>query len=330
MDAIVAQIIGGYRTALGMYEGTLGPTNAKLRQAQALFAELEKLAERSADVAAFTTGAADKLGRVGMLIGELASEKPAPPSASSSNVPPAVAQAAAGYHAAFASVRGQPHLPETRKVYERVFAIEAASATPVAFQRALAEEGLLVAMARVPAIENAQNQLEGARGLSLPVMARCHETLVERLGTAKSAQEVEHEATHAAELSEIESAWDATFLAHATALFAALTSWMWVKDEAHRQAVEDAARFTGDWLGKDLETLLAVPRVADHFDKILARGVAGHATANDLRDALRAALELCMRGRPPVVVGPPIELVFWGRKTSLDALLPVYASAPRP
>lgn len=218
MDPVAKQMLDGFSYSVKNYTASLGPENAKLKEAQQCLSRLEKKAEAGSDVAALA-GDPD-FARLGQLVGELAMEKPpakktetpaaAAPAAASGGIPPA-SLAAGGYHIAWQQLDGASQ-QKMKKYYDRIFEIEKKSENAVFFNAMLMEDGVLFAMAREPLLEETKTAQEKARAAWSPTVNFQQSLALKTYAAAQTAQELEFEAAKMAELSNVEHEWDALFL----------------------------------------------------------------------------------------------------------------------
>ena len=220
MDSTLKQMLDGFRYSLDNYSSTLSPDNEKLLRARELMDSLTGKAEAGADMMSISTD--PDFAAVGMLLGELASEPPAPreeraatsgqtaAGTSVDGVPPA-SIAAAGYHMAFdalpSAVKKKQH-----PYYQRIFEIEEAAPDAVHFNTMLVEDGVLLEMSREPLIESARETLEQAKDLHSPTVDFQQGLAIEAYAGVTTIAEMEYQGTLMAELSNVEHEWDGMFI----------------------------------------------------------------------------------------------------------------------
>ncbi|MBN2159374.1 MAG: hypothetical protein JW807_08250 [Spirochaetes bacterium] len=329
MDETIKKMLSGYELGLNAYRDRLGESNETLKKATGVFRKLCGLAESAGDMTSFysnpeVTGLSADLSA---LLTELAKEKPA---RSSGTVPPASA-AAAGYHLAYDQLPKE--MGKTRAVYERIFEIEKSSENALVFTRAMAEEGLFLKMSAVALLEKEEGLRENAERLSLPVMVNYHEKANEIIPTARSIAELEYRTGLEAEVSIYQNLWDTALLnTTATLLGNAIAGWMLTQSEDERQEVENSYRFIADFYGLDFDALFGVPRIRDHFEKIVFESVKkdmaqkGTDSPEALLASFKAVVDTCLKGREPVATGPERnrKLVLWGIETDMAGLEKAY------
>ena len=330
MDTTLKQIVSSFETGLTNYRDKLGAGNAKLTAAQAVFEKLTAAATAAKDMMDFygrPEGPA-LMNQLSAMMPELAKEQPV----QGSRTVPAASAVAAGYHMAYDQMPKDD--PATNQVYERVFACEREAENAAVFLRMMAEEGLNLKMSAVPLLARHAPLAAHARRLSQPVMAIYEERTLAKARAARSIAELEYETTFEAELSLYQNLWDLQLLNCTEVLLGnAITSWMLTHHEDDRQEVENACRFIADFFGLDFDALFAVPRIWDHFVKVLFNtlkpnlAATGVDTPEKLRDGFKQVLEACIAGKPPVVVGPPSRrtLVLWGRPAEVGDVEACYA-----
>lgn len=329
MDATIKQVLSGYELGLNAYREKLGESNGIVNKATDAYRKLCGLAESATDATAFYANpeAAGLMADLAALLAGLAKEKPV---RGLRTVPPASA-AAAGYHLAYDQIPKE--MTETRAVYERIFEIEKSSENALVFTRAMAEEGLYLKMSAVPLIEKQAGLRENAEKLSLPVMANYHENMDRAIPAAGSIAELEYRAGLEAEVAFYQNLWDTSLLnTTATLIGNAIAGWMMTQSEDERQEVENSYRFIAEFYGLDFDALFAVPRIKDHFEKIVFETVKkdlarqGTDTADKLIASFREAVDACMKGREPLKMGPERNrvLVLWGIETDIAELEKAY------
>ncbi|GEM_PF-1353210 len=220
MDSTLKQMLDGFSFSLNNYSNTLSPDNEKLMRAKELMASLTEKAEAGADMVSISTD--PDFAAVGMLLGELASEPPAPQEERASapqqsqagsaagGVPPA-SIAAAGYHMAFDALPAGAQEKQS-KYYQRIFDIEAASPDAVHFNTMLIEDGVLFEMSREPLIESARETLEKAEDVHSPTVNHQQSLAEETYAAVSTVAELEYCGTLMAELSNVEHEWDGMFI----------------------------------------------------------------------------------------------------------------------
>ena len=217
MDSTLKQMLDGFSFSISNYESSLGPANAKLCRARELLARLTEKAENGADMAAISM---DPLfSETAVLLGELASEPPLPPSEIeamaargeiSDEIPPASVPAA-GYHMAYDSM--PPEQREKQKVYySRIFELEEKAENAVHFNALLMEDSVILDMSRIPLVESARETLEKAASAHSPTVDFQQKLAALTYSRVGTVCELEFEGTKMAELSNTEHPWDALYL----------------------------------------------------------------------------------------------------------------------
>lgn len=333
MDEGSRGMLDSYKSGIDNYVKKLGNDHPKIVPLLGLFAEFEALGEKCSDYGAFHAAASEQnfYGRLTNLMTEAAMAQPADGKTNE----PTVAQAAAGYHAAYDSLGSAAKAGATGKIYERIFAIEKDSASALQFTRRLAEEHLLVDISRVHLIEEfkrAQQQIKdapkqtGGGGISVPATDAYLKSTIEVMQNAKSITEVEYLAVARAEIAQLATLWDNGFCNALYHMFGnALSGYMMASTEENRQKVESLARFIGDYFGVDWQALHQVERVWHYFSVTIWPTVAanyaarGITTAEGFRDYMKQSFDQAMKDKPPVAVNSANQTAwFWGELVSLS------------
>lgn len=216
MDATVKQMLEGFGYGISNYTSSLGPDNAKIREAKRIYDDLVKKAEAGADVRAISMDSG--FMRLGQLVGELASETPLSPGELAAygdgiradEIPPASVPAA-GYRMAWDQLDAATK-QKMKNYYDRIFAIEAKAENAVFFNTMLREDGVLLDMSREPLIEEAKKALAAAREAYSPTVNYQQGLAVKTYGAVGTVQELEFEGAKMAEMSNVEHEWDAQYL----------------------------------------------------------------------------------------------------------------------
>jgi len=323
MDPSVKQMLAGFEQGLTAHLERLGESNETLKKAMEAYRKLTEHAESSDDMMAFYAKpeVASLMKDLSALLVDLSKEKPARGVRSV----PAASAAAAGYHLAYDQIPKENE--KTRAVYRRIFEIEKNSENALVFTRAMAEEGLYLKMSLVPMLEKQQGLVENAEKLSLPVMMNYHGRMIEKVAASRSIAELEYCAGLESEIAFYQNLWDTLLLNTTTTLLGnAIAGWLLTQSENERQEVENAYRFIAEFYGLDFDALYSVPRLRDHFDRIVFASVKekiaqqGIDAPDALLETFRSVLEECMKGREPVVVGPKKNrtLELWGIETDIN------------
>ncbi len=329
MDETVKQVLSGYELGLTAYMERLGESSAVLEKAMDAYRQLCGHADSARDMLSFYAKpeVTALMADLSALLAALAKEKPV----RGIRTVPAASAAAGGYHLACEQLPKELH--RTRGVYERIFEIEKSSENALVFTRAMAEEGLYLKMSAVPMMEKQEGLRENAEKMSLPVMMNYHEKMSEKIPAARSIAELEYHADLESEVALYQNLWDLSLLnTTSTLLGNALAGWMMTQSEDDRQEVENAYRFIAGFYGLDFDGLYGVPRISDHFEKIIFNSVRedlapkGIDTPGKLLDSFRMALDACMKGKEPVSMGPEGNrtLLLWGKATEMRDLEKAY------
>lgn len=183
---------------------------------------------------------------------------------------PTAQEAARAYHLAHDALdRGDPALDSTRRVYQRIFELEAAAGSGPTFLRLMAEEGIYVQLAREPQIAVAQKGLSHCRDLSQPHLEHHYRALLDALHRSRSPTEVEYELERLGEYAAAESAWNDVFLRYAVKAITAAASLQADPGEARRQTAAASYRVVCNLFGRDWDAMFQTSRVWDFFCKVM-------------------------------------------------------------
>ena len=259
MDSTVKQMLEGFRFSVENYASTLGPENEKLAEARKIMENLCEKAEQGADVAAMSSD--PDFARIGMLIGELASEEPAAappapetPSAETSGDAaaggvPSASVPASGYHMAWDSMD-----PATREkqspFYQRIFEIEEEAENAIAFNTMMEEDGVLLEMSRQPLLSTAVETLEQAAEVHSPTVDHQQKLAARVYGEVNTVEELEYQGTRMAEFSNVEHQWDAQYL-HVIGLLPACAQAIesFGPTDENVEKLKKSHRFMADFMG---------------------------------------------------------------------------------
>lgn len=250
----------------------------------------------------------------------------------------------------------------TRRVYERIFALEAeverqgGPADAEAFLGRMAEEDLFDGLARAPHMDWAEELRVHCAGRSQPVMAHHAGALAAAMAARPTATVVEHERMRLDACFHIESAWDQIFVHYALCPIKAVLAGA----PGQGAAVRESVGVTAALFGTTWDALLATPRLWAFFGRELVpamfgrrprigagRGEVGGAmlgaaagfsprpagdAPEDVRDHVAALIATAAgtgatRSATP---GPGRALRLWGQPVTLDAVADRLAAPPRP
>lgn len=332
MDEGSRGMLDSYKSGIDNYVQKLGPAHPKIVPLLAFFSEFERLGESCADYGAFHAAASEQnfYGKLTNLMTEAAMAQPTDGSRSE----PSVADAAKGYHAAYASISAEAKASAAGKAYERIFQIEKESDSALQFMRRLAEEHLLTDISRQQLIHEfsrAQQQIKetathtGGAGISVPATDAYLKSTIAAMQKAKSITEVEYLAVARAEIAHLATIWDNGFCNAIYYAFASeLSGYMLAPVEINRQRTENLARFIADYFGVAWEALHKIERVWDSFTVTLWPTVKNDYAKKDIhtpeafRDYLKLSLDKVMKDKPPLVVNAANSTVqFWTEQVPL-------------
>lgn len=334
MDADVRQFLANYESQIQMYSSK-APDAPALALVEKLMNELRELARGGMNIMDFMQRVNDGqyMHKLSAALTELAMQSMASAKQAGTFRIPTVAEVALGYHKSYDAIEKKESMPETVRVYERVFSIEKSSTTAPEFLRKMAEEGLFVAMARAPLIEKSRPQITYAESLSLPAMAFHHECMIEMAQKAHSAIEIETESRRLVELNRLEVFLDQLLVLDLVVRIGnAVGSYEMAPTEENRQLVENTVRFLHEFFGLDLDELFALARFRDYVEKVVLREMKKTARVNDLpsyMDLHRRVIAKCMEKRPAPAKGSRQKVRLWGRDVPLEDYANVIRHPPR-
>ncbi len=333
MDEGSRGMLDSYKSGIDNYVKKLGADHPKIQELLACFKDFEALGEKSGDFAGFHAAASAEnfYGKLTNLMTEAAMAQPAGGAAAE----PTAAQAAQGYHAAYAAILPEVKAGPTGKVYERIFQIEKESDSALQFMRRLAEEHLLVDISRIQLIAEFKRAHElmrdaaktsGGGGVSLPASEAYFNATQKSMSEAKSITQVEYLMVARAEIAQLATLWDMGFC---NALYHHLASevsgYMLDTSEEQRQRVEKTYRYVGAWWGVDWDELHKIERVWDFFTVTLWPALRkdwepkGIPNAEAMRDYLKTYLDKAMKDKPPLQRNSQNKFaLFWGNNVPLE------------
>lgn len=334
MDEGSRGMLDSYKSGIDNYVKKLGMDHPKVKELLACFADFEALAEKCGDFGAFHAAASEQklYGKLTNLMTE-AAMAPAHGTEGASGEP-TVAQAAAGYHAAYDAILPEIKAGPTGKIYERIFQIEKECDSPLVFMRRLAEEQLLVDISRIQIIAEfgrAQKLIKetehftGGAGLSLPASEAYFDAVKKSMAEATSITELEYLMVARSEIAQLATLWDTTFCTVLYNQFGSnLAGYMLDGTETQRLRVETSYRHIADYWGVDWDSLHKIERVWDYFQKSLWAAVKKDYAAKNIvtpegfRDYLKTYLDKAMKGKPPLQVNTHnARALFWGKDLAL-------------
>jgi len=344
VDSTLKQMLDGFAFSVSNYESSLGPSNAKLLRVKEMIGKLVEKAENGADMAAISM---DPLfSETAVLLGELASEPPLPPSEIealaargeiSDEIPPASVPAA-GYHVAYDSM--PPEQREKQKVYyERIFALEEQAEDAIHFNALLMEDPVLLDMSRIPLIEAAGETLSQAESTHSPTVLYQQRHAMETYSRVGTVCELEYEGIRMAEMSNTEHPWDALYLEVIGLLPAcaqAIESFGPNDDSIAK--LRNSHRFMAEFMGITWDNVFSDPRYLLFWNQVFwprvpaaKRASRGAFSAEAWRDMLKEKFY------DPFVEGTTVEpdpsltrVRFWGGEYGTSEVLSLLEDPPRP
>lgn len=348
MDSTLKQMLDGFRYSLDNYGSTLSPGNEKLLRARELMDSLTGKAEAGADMMSISTD--PDFAAVGMLLGELASEPPAPveeraqasgrteAGSSMDGIPPA-SIAAAGYHMAFDAL--PPAVKEKQgRYYRRIFEIEEAAPDAVHFNTMLVEDGVLLDMSREPLIESARDTLDQAKSIHSPTVDFQQGLAIETYTGITTIAEMEYQGTLMAELSNVEHEWDGMFIEVMGLLPAcAQAIEAFGPTDENVGKLRNSRLFMAEIWGVTWDDVFSDPRYLIFWTEVFWPKVPAAKrekydvnSADGWRDLLKEKFfDPFIEDQPPVESDPSRAMVrLWGEQYSTREVLSLLRDPPRP
>jgi hypothetical protein len=195
---------------------------------------------------------------------------------------PTIDQALAPYRALRDRLTdGDPAGAAMRAVCQRIVGAADDAEHGGALTRQLAEDGLLVELARAPQLALARQSQARLAGWSQPHAEAHYRTLIEALEAARSTTEIEYEVTWRQDCFAAETAWNEILLAVASRPLRAALAWEFDRSERRRRSIVAAYRTASGLLGLDWDGLLTTPRVAGFVRDVLVTEGQALRTAGD-------------------------------------------------
>ncbi len=339
MNSDIQEFIKSYRTMIDMYRPKVTPDSARLKDTDACLGRMTALGESCGDIGEFMTKVSqnDMMNQMSSLISELASESINTQQTSGAPMKiPSSAEAALGYHKAFEAMADRDRMPQTTRVYERVFEIENQSKNAAEFVRKMAEEKLFAKMSTAALAEKFQNLPAQADSLSQPVMAYHNEQMIAMANRAQSAIEIEYESQRLVELNRMELVCDQLLVNDLyITLGNSVTSWMLTRNEEDRQRVENSCRFVAEFFGVPTDEIFNIERISDYIKRIIlpalnqkGENISFESFIKDHKDVIAA----CLKGKPPVEIGPSSRkyINLWDKTIPLADALKAFRNPVRP
>lgn len=324
MNTDIQNFIDSYENMMKGYVDRVPPENINLQKLITLLNELKKLGEQSEAIWTFmeqvqSKGLPDKFSA---LLTDLAMDALAEDKKKGGSLP-TVAQAAAGYHAAFDAIAEKEKHPQTVAVYNRIFAIEKESESAPEFLARLAEKNLFLKMSTVALKEEFDSQSGAAEDLSLPAMAAHHIRMKHLSETAQTVHEIELESERLLHVNRWEQSLDSAL---ANDLFYTLgnrlSSYLLAATKENRDGVVSAVRFVISFFGITPQQLFALPRIIHIIDHVILPSLnsSGKQTSRAAFIAEQlAAIEKCVQGQSlPSADSRKVNIIFQGKEVSLS------------
>jgi hypothetical protein len=347
VDSVLQQMLGGFRLSLDHYAGTLAPDNAKLLKARSLMTSLTEKAEQGADLAAVSMD--PDFAALGMLLGELAAEPPAPAGAvpaapggaqpASTSGIPAASLAAAGYHMAWSALPPDAQAKQ-RPYYDRIFAIEGAAPDAAHFNTLLEEDGVLLEMARDPLVDTARETLAQAEALHAPTILHQQRLAMETYTRCGSRAELEYRGTLMAETANVEHEWDSLYIEVMGLLPAcAQAIEAFGPNDESVAKLKASYRFMADFWGITWEDVFEDPRYLLFWREVFwprvpeaKRQMYGIRTPEGWRDLLKGTFfDPFVKDEPQVASDPAkARVTFWRSEHPTREVLDLLENPPRP
>ncbi len=328
MNADIRQFLGSYGSMIDAYRAKVKSGSAALKECLDVLKKMETLGESCTDIGAYMTKITEAgyLNEMTVKISALATEAFAADKAAGTAKKPEVSDLAAGYHRSWESVKDRENRPETKAVYERVFALEKESSSAAEFLRKMAEEGLLLKLAATPMKEEAQKLIAPAEDLSLPSMAYYHETVIELAERTSSVIELETEAERLALENRMEVICDTMILNDLLyTLGNAISSYILAHTEDNKKRVEACWCFVTEFYGLTVEQYFAIPRFRDAIEKVIVGSLnrenpGKKQTPEGFIDECKQVIAACVE--KPVSPGPAsrASVTLWNKTIPLNEL----------
>jgi hypothetical protein len=246
-------------------------------------------------------------------VGEVGAPAPAPAVAT-----PTAAEAAAGFHATYAALDpNDPATAPSRRVLERIFALERASDTAPTFLARVAEQNLFCELARARPLQQAKAALDACRGRGQLYLEHHLAGLIRRLEACRSPTEIELELHCAEDMLAVETAWWQVLVHVAFKPVREAIASEHDPSEARRAAVRDSRRLARAVLGCDVAALLAAAPLRALLSAVLfERGqtltptpgpsaVLGEVGLDFAQDVRRAAIQHAIAGGMAAAAAAP-------------------------
>lgn len=329
MNADIKQFLGSYSSMIDTYRAKVKSGSVALKECLEVFKKMETLGESCSDIGTCMTKITEAgyINEMTVKISALATEALAADRAGRNAKKPEVSDLAAGYHRAWESMKDREKRPETRAVYERVFALEKESSSAAEFLKKMAEEKLLLALTATPIREEAVKLIAPAEDLSLPSMAYYHETVIGLAERASSVIELETEAERLALENRMEVICDTMILNDLLyTLGNAISSYLLAPTEDNKKHVEACWCFVTEFYSLTVDQYFAIPRLRDAIEKVIVASLnrenpAKKQTTEGFIDECKQIIAACVE--KPESTGPAsrASVMLWNKSIPLNELL---------
>jgi hypothetical protein len=343
MDANLKQIFDSFSFAIKNYTSSLGPDNNKIKESKKLLEKLSQKANDSVDTMAIYVD--PSFGKLGVLLGELASETPLSAEELAKygigtedfEIPPANV-AAAGYHIAFDNLSDE--IKGTLKpYYDIIFEIEQKAENVVFFNSMLAESGVLLRMSLEPLIKTTKNALEQSAQIFSPTVNHQHQLAIETYGKVKSVAEMEFEGLKMTEMANTEHEWDALYIEVLDLLPAcARTIETFGALESSIRKLRGSYKLMSEFMGMEWEDIFTDERYLFFWNNFLWNNYPQEKkTRNNLNSPKEYHIWLKKNFFEPYIKdeskhdkNPDQKVHFWGKDEHIHESMKLLCNPPRP
>ncbi|MCU0825774.1 MAG: hypothetical protein MUF77_14185 [Leptospira sp.] len=280
MEESLRDLIQGYKVGFEMYEKSLPKNNPVLVELYDLFKSIETLAIESRDYMVFMEEATKKdyFNQIISFHSKLSAEMVNLPSRKTI---PSPKEMAVAYHNAYDSLPKEAHLDPTRKVYERIFELEANSKSGPEFLYRLEFENLLTKLTSVHWNSIAGKAQEDLKTLgrtsntdsgivSLPATEEYFEKIKQVSEQSKSVLGLEVAYQKLAEENILDTLKDTVNLnTFFHSLIYPIVSYRLVKSKENQLKVKSAYAHWKAFWNKEFDELFENPRIQDYFSKTI-------------------------------------------------------------
>ncbi len=268
----IQSFITSYEKSIANWKDKVEQTDPTLIKTMDYLQEMADIGESCKDMTEFWAkiNEKDMMNVITRYITELAEAGLARDRAQGKLQVPTAEEYGKGYRDSYAAIENKDELPETCKIYERIFQLEEESDMAPEFMRKLAEEGLYVKMSSVDLAESFTKIIKQTEDQSQPVMAFHNESMAKMAEDAVSTAEIEYESQRLVELNRVELMIDQMFC-HDIFFRVAnpIASYLLTGSKEDLTRVRANYIFITDFFGVDMDELYSLPRIMDLIEKVL-------------------------------------------------------------